>query len=450
MLKCSKPALRSSVVAVFTCWLLWLRWRYCNAKPERLEDGSTLWHGTIIDITERKQREQEILTLNQRLEILIDSIQQLSAADSLLMVQEIVAGSARKLIGSDGATIVFRENDHCYYVNEDAIMPLWKGKRFPIHACISGWVMENRSPVVIEDVFSDERIPKDVYSPTFVKSLAMVPINVKNPVGAIGNYWKDPYTATETELQLLQTLSDAAARAIENIQLYADLEERVKLRTSQLQSVNRELETFTYSVSHDLKAPLRGIDGYSKLLLDEYGESLDNEAIHFINTIRGSTKRMNQLIEDLLSYSRLERSQFKYERIALKPFIERLLGHYREELEEDHFRVELTVPEVEILADATGLSIALRNLIENSIKFTRERPDPAIEIGFKEEGGSWIIDVKDNGVGFEMKYHDRIFEIFQRLHLAEAFPGTGIGLAMVSKAFFIEIPKKKPDKLLIG
>jgi signal transduction histidine kinase len=297
----------------------------------------------------------------------------------------------------------------------------------------------------------------------------MVPINVKNPIGAIGNYWKDPYTATETELQLLQTLSDAAARAIENIQLYADLEERVKLRTSQLQSVNRELETFTYSVSHDLKAPLRGIDGYSKLLLDEYGESLDNEAIHFINTIRGSTKRMNQLIEDLLSYSRLERSQFKYERIALKPFIERLLGHYREELEEDHFRVELTVPEVEILADATGLSIALRNLIENSIKFTRERPDPAIEIGFKEEGGSWIIDVKDNGVGFEMKYHDRIFEIFQRLHLAEAFPGTGIGLAMVSKAlkrmggkvwanstagegarFFIEIPKKKPDKLLIG
>ncbi len=108
-----------------------------------------------------------------------------------------------------------------------------------MESCISGWVMQQKKQVVIEDVFSDDRIPKDVYKPTFVKSLAMVPINQKEPIGAIGNYWKETYIPGEPEMQLLQTLADAAARAIENINLYAELEERVKRRTEQLQTVNK-------------------------------------------------------------------------------------------------------------------------------------------------------------------------------------------------------------------
>jgi GAF domain-containing protein len=163
----------------------------------------------------------------------------LSSAQSLDTVQELVAKSARKLIGADGATLVFRENEHCFYANEDAIQPLWKGNKFPMESCISGWVMQQKKQVVIEDVFSDDRIPKDVYKPTFVKSLAMVPINQKEPIGAIGNYWKETYIPGEPEMQLLQTLADAAARAIENINLYAELEERVKRRTEQLQTVNK-------------------------------------------------------------------------------------------------------------------------------------------------------------------------------------------------------------------
>ncbi|MDF1576472.1 MAG: ATP-binding protein [Bacteroidales bacterium] len=235
----------------------------------------------------------------------------------------------------------------------------------------------------------------------------------------------------------------------------------MKLRTAQLEAANTELETFTYTVSHDLKAPLRGIDGYSKLLLDGYGESLDEEAAHFIRTIRSSTLQMNRLIDDLLKYSRLERSRFKREKIALKSLIESLLTTYQEELKTNHFSVKLLVPEVEIIADPTGLSIALRNLIENSIKFTGDNPNPAMEIGLEEQADSWVIHVKDNGVGFDKKYHDRIFEIFQCLHRAEDYPGTGIGLALVAKAvqrmngktwaesaagegsvFFIQIPKK--------
>lgn len=420
-------------------------------------------HGGLVfvrDISERKQKELEIRTLNHRLEILIDVIQQLSSVQSLEEVQEIVAHSARNLIGADGATLVFRENNSCFYVNEDAIQPLWKGRKFPLDACISGWVMQNKQPVIIEDIFTDSRIPIDVYSPTFVKSLAMVPINVSNPIGAIGNYWKDHYTPNETEMQLLQTLANAAARSIENIQLYAELENRVKQRTEQLQAANKELETFTYSVSHDLKAPLRGIDGYSKLLLLEHGESLNDEAVHFIKTIRSSTLQMHQLIDDLLSYSRLERSELIEKKIAIKSFVESLVGSYRGELNEKSFTLNIDIPDTEIIADETGLSIALRNLIENAIKFTDGKPSPLIEVGLDENPGNWLIKVKDNGVGFDMKYHDRIFEIFQRLHHSEEFPGTGIGLAMVAKAlhrmngktyaesspgkgstFFIELPK---------
>ncbi|MGE0019503.1 MAG: PAS domain S-box protein [Draconibacterium sp.] len=342
----------------------WTRW---ECRPWYEVDG--LIGGIILYlevISEQKKKELEIIKLNQRLEILIGSVQQLAAAQSLETVQDIVAKSARKLIGADGATLVFRENDNCFYVNEDAIQPLWKGKKFPMHSCISGWVMQNKMSVVIEDIFVDDRIPKDAYSPTFVKSLAMVPINISEPIGAIGNYWKETYSPTEIEMQLLQTLADATARAIENIQLYSELEERVKRRTQQLHAVNKELETFTYSVSHDLKAPLRGIDGYSKLLLDEYGESLNEEATHFIKTIRSSTLQMNLLIEDLLSYSRLERSHFKQEKIALKSFTETLVLNFSEEIKKGRFEVVINIPDVEIFTDSTGLTIILRNFVENA------------------------------------------------------------------------------------
>jgi signal transduction histidine kinase len=242
--------------------------------------------------------------------------------------------------------------------------------------------------------------------------------------------------------------------------LYEELEERVKLRTEQLQAANKELETFTYSVSHDLKAPLRGIDGYSKLLHDLYAGVLPDEAKSFVSTIRSSTKQMNQLIEDLLEYSRLERSQFRHEKIKIRELITSNTLIYKNELEKGNFILLTHIPDIELVADEKGLTIALRNLIENALKFSAESAHPEIEIEVKENTTSWIIRVTDNGIGFDMKYSERIFEIFQRLQLPEDYPGTGIGLAMVSKAmqrmqgkawatskpgqgssFYLEIPK---------
>ena len=242
--------------------------------------------------------------------------------------------------------------------------------------------------------------------------------------------------------------------------LNEELEQRVIERTSQLEAVNKELETFTYSVSHDLKAPLRGIDGYSKLLHDLYAGVLPDEAQSFVSTIRSSTRQMNQLIEDLLEYSRLERSQFRNEKIKISELIDSITLIYKNELETGNFILKTNIPDIELVADEKGLTIALRNLIENALKFSADTTHPVIEIEVEENKTSWIIRVTDNGIGFDMKYSERIFEIFQRLQRPEDYPGTGIGLAMVSKAmqrmqgkawatskpghgssFYLEIPK---------
>jgi putative nucleotidyltransferase with HDIG domain len=156
---------------------------------------------------------------------LVAAIQRLSLARSIPEVQAIVRASARRLTNADGATFVLRDNEQCYYADEDAISPLWKGQRFPLEACISGWSMLNRRPAVIEDIYADDRIPHDAYRPTFVKSLAMVPIRTLDPVGAIGNYWATRHRPTEEEVELLQALADSTAVAMENVRAYQELEE---------------------------------------------------------------------------------------------------------------------------------------------------------------------------------------------------------------------------------
>jgi putative nucleotidyltransferase with HDIG domain len=155
---------------------------------------------------------------------LVDAVQALSLARSVAEIQAIVRSAARRLTGADGATFVLRDGEYCFYADEDAISPLWKGQRFPMGTCNSGWAMKNRLPVAIEDIYADDRIPHEAYRPTFVKSLAMVPIRTMDPVGAIGNYWAESHQPTKDELELLQALADTTAVAIENVHVYEELE----------------------------------------------------------------------------------------------------------------------------------------------------------------------------------------------------------------------------------
>jgi len=242
--------------------------------------------------------------------------------------------------------------------------------------------------------------------------------------------------------------------------LNAELEERVAARTLALNAKSRELETFAYSVAHDLKAPLRGIDGYSRLLLEDHAADLNEEGRFFLETIHGSTEEMNQLIDDLLDYSRLERREFKPDRVELGPLVETIIGQKKRETTESSIDFIVNVNGGSVVADLNGLTQSLRNYIDNAVKFTQKVARPRIEVGSEETLKNFVVWVRDNGVGFDMKYHDRIFNIFQRLNHSEEYPGTGIGLAIVRKAmermggrawaesspgqgatFYIEIPK---------
>jgi diguanylate cyclase (GGDEF)-like protein len=166
------------------------------------------------------------------LNVLVGAVQELSLAQNAETVQRIARTAARRLTGADGATFVLRDGDQCFYVDEDAIEPLWKGQRFPLEACISGWAMLNRQHVVIEDIYADERIPHEAYRPTFVKSLVMVPIRTMEPLGSIGIYWAARHRATDEQIGLARALADSTAVALENVG-----------RTEQLDRVRRLAET---------------------------------------------------------------------------------------------------------------------------------------------------------------------------------------------------------------
>jgi PAS domain S-box-containing protein len=214
----------------------------------------------------------------------------------------------------------------------------------------------------------------------------------------------------------------------------AELEKRVAERTIQLKSANEQLESFAYSVSHDLKAPLRGIDGYSRLLMEDYAPRLDDDGRHFVNSIRDAALQMTQLIDDLLAYSRLERRVMATSTIRFPAFADAVLGPFSPHIESSRCAMKVSLSPAEIRADADALGMALRNLVDNALKFTRSTAEPVIEIGGKATETSYVFWVRDNGIGFDMQYRDRIFEIFQRLQRSEEYPGTGIGLALVRKA----------------
>ncbi|EPR44517.1 integral membrane sensor signal transduction histidine kinase [Desulfovibrio sp. X2] len=213
------------------------------------------------------------------------------------------------------------------------------------------------------------------------------------------------------------------------------LEREVRQRRTvavELAARNREMENFTYSVSHDLKAPLRGIDGYSQLLLEDYGEKFDEDGRSFLRNIRHGTLQMHRLIDDLLEYSRLERRPFEYGTVDPRALFETLLAECGAAAEDVDLSLDVRCGPVR--ADAKGLGMALRNLVDNAVKFTRDVNPRQVEIGGERtDAGACRLWVRDNGVGFDMKFHDRIFDIFQRLQRAEDYPGTGIGLAIVRK-----------------
>jgi len=250
----------------------------------------------------------------------------------------------------------------------------------------------------------------------------------------------------------------------EVLQLNEELEQRVEKRTAQLEAANRELESFSYSVSHDLRAPLRAIDGFSRILLSDHAEGLDAEGQRFLGIIRANTQQMGQLIDDLLAFSQLGRRALKVADLDVGTLVQDVVQELQDTLGDRPVQWDLK-PLPAARADRALMHQVWVNLLGNALKFTRPRESAVIEVGCRSDGDEDIYYVKDNGVGFDMQYAPKLFGVFQRLHRYEEFEGTGVGLALVQRivqrhggrvwaegqvdrgaTFYFSLPRRRADQ----
>jgi two-component sensor histidine kinase len=295
---------------------------------------------------------------------LVAAIERLAGARAVEDVVETIRATARKLIGSDGITVILRDGELCHYVEEDALSPLWKGSRFPMTACVSGWAMINGETAVIPDIRHDPRVPYPLYAETFVRAMAMVPVGVDDPVGAIGAYWSQPYAPAPEEIDTLQTLARAAATAIRN----ASLVEALSRALSEAELARDELR-------HRVKNAYAGAQALA-------GLTLPPEQARSLSTRLGALARAHELLD-----TKLAREDF----ISLRELVEAELEPYQLETPD---RFDITGPRVVLhSAGAISLGLALNELATNSLKYgALSSRIGHLDVRWRIEGGHLVLD----------------------------------------------------------
>jgi PAS domain S-box-containing protein len=407
-----------------------------EGKPPAIE-------GIARDVTERKRAEAEREELLERERVARDEAERrlresvklsavyrdLARSLELSEVTATVCRAARELLGSDGAAFIIREGDEVYYADTDAVAPLWKGQRFPTSACVSGWSIIERQPAVIENVYDDERVPREAYEPTFVNSLVMVPVRAVNPVGAVGAYWAERRRATDDEVRLMQALASAADLAFANAQLY----EQTKRARLEAEAANRLKDEFLATLSHELRTPLTAIIGWAHML----GEAMLNEemSLQAIQAIRRNADQQRQIIEDILDASRIVMGNLKVE---IEPM--RLITLVRETIDSVHPAaaakgIELTAaldPRAdEIQGDPHRLRQVVWNLLSNAVKFTDSGGRVKVEA---ERLLTHVrLTISDTGQGISPDFLPFVFDRFRQADgsTTRRHGGLGLGLSIV-------------------
>ena len=458
-----------------------------TVAPERQDSGLvTALRWLVRDITARKQAAEEVRALNAELEERVhERTKQLQAANRQLQAeiedrrraelalrararqQAVVAGLGQKaLAGVDPGALMelivslaarTLDVEYCRLLEllpdgQSLVVRAsygWPasqaGQRVPPGANPQAeYTLRARTPVISGDLASEARFgPAAEVAAQGASSGLSVAVHGRGGTmfGVLAAHTARRHAFASDDTNFLVAVANVLSATLERQRseaeiraLNAGLERRVAERTAELEAKNRELETFTYSVSHDLKAPLRGIDGYSRLLLEDYAGRLDADGEDSLRTIRRAVQQMNQLIDDLLAYSRLERRSAVPSRVDLLSLLDMVVAERWDELQRRQVALTVDVPCRTVSADSEGLLQVLRNLLDNALKFTAGTPTPRIEIGGEDQEDVCRVWVRDNGIGFDMQYAERIFGIFQRLHRAEDYEGTGIGLAIVQKA----------------
>jgi len=382
-----------------------IKWLQISSAPEPQENGDILWHGIVVDITEQKLAEKS----------LIDSERFLRESQNIARLGSFVWDIPAGLWKSSGIL------DEIFGIDENYIRSF------------DGWV-NLVHPDLQKDMFDYVTIHVLQNRQKFDKEYPIIRKS-DGQIRWVHGISELEFDSNNIPSRLIGTIIDITeSKQVEDEinKLNASLEERVIERTAQLEAANSELEAFAYSVSHDLRAPLRAIDGFSKFVLEDYGSKLDSEGQRLLGLVRSNTQKMDKLITDILSLSRVSRTEHKKSAIDMTKMA---LSMYNEAaLPDIQHKIELIIdPLPRIFADPTFIKQVWIDLLSNAIKFTSLSNNPEIRIGGYNEGKSNVYFVRDNGVGFNPEYSHKLFGVFQRLHKANEFEGTGVGLAIVQR-----------------
>lgn len=403
-----------------------------------------IW-GTQTDITERKRAEEKISRYNERLRILNNLNRVISSNLDLEKVWDKFIEEMGRLIQLDRTSIVLLNDAK----DEWAIVRQWTrhtpafttGEWRKVHGSVIELVIQNRKPFIENEIGEKGEWPESEFlRKEGIHSQILLPLIIQSEiVGILTQASSKPNAYSETDLEILIPLADQMAIAIQNSTLYqqvqlhaAELEQRVNQRTAQLEAANKELEAFSYSVSHDLRAPLRAIDGFTEILFKDYEPQLDAEGKRICSVISKSARNMGKLIDDLLTFSRLGRAEMRLSPIDMATLANSVF--FELTTPESRERIDFHVGKLpQVMGDPTLIRQVWMNLLSNAIKFSSKKERAIIEVSGERTRKETSYSVRDNGAGFDMQYVDKLFGVFQRLHSTRGFEGTGVGLAIVQR-----------------
>jgi PAS domain S-box-containing protein len=420
-------------------------WGLVSSSPILSKDGVLVGTvGMVTDITERKRAEEQLRRSADRLAMLHDMDQAIVAAQSPAEIGRAALGRMRRIVPCQRCTVVlfdFQRHEAQMIAGFAGGVHLPTGAT-PLSDLLPGETLRSGTVHYIEELTTVED-PSPAYRQLLaegIRSVLAVPLLVEGEViGEVNLASSTPAAFDGEQRDVALEMATPLAIAIQHARLReelsrqtGELEKRLAERGAAVRAAMAELETVLYSISHDLRAPLRQLLGFSRLLLDESGRELDPSALHYAQRIHEAADQMTTLVDDLINLSRIGRQDLLRREIRLTPMVEDVVGQFR--ASSDGRVIDWQLEELPTVdGDAGLIKIAITNLLSNAVKFTRHREQATIRIRPVESDGQVGLAVEDNGVGFKMAYAGKLFGLFQRLHRSDEFEGNGAGLAVVQR-----------------